>query len=317
MALTSYREVRPWARAILAAVQKRTMPPWHAAGASGKFLHDARLSEAEVQAIAAWVRGGAVEGNAALAALPEVEKGWRIGKPDLVLSIPETVLEGEGASRRYVLDPGLSEDVWVEAIEVKPGNRRVVHHAQLSGLNLVHVPGDAPEVWPAGMAKRVRAGEKLELEIHYGSAGGEQKDRTEVGLRFAREPVGRPVRQLVFEQRDFEIPAQAADVELSVEVVLEEEVDVLSLNAEMQLRGKAARFEVVGGEVLLEIPAYEYDWQRKYVLARPVRLGKGSRLRFTARYDNSANHRLNPDPGKTVGPGEETMRGIVEYVVVR
>lgn len=315
MALTTYAETRPWARAILQQVTTGSMPPWHAAGEPGRWVGEARLAATEKELIRDWVRAGAPPGNPAPAqAPPPIPTGWRIGPPDLILTIPPTLVEGEEQTRTFLIETNLTQNVWVEAIEIQPGNPRLVHHASLRTLNTVFVPGEGPEQWPAGMAKLLPAGRPLELVIHYGRGQDGDRDATRIGLRFAQAPVRQQIHLLTLEQSSFAIPAHAPNHTLEAAARMPQAARVLSFNVEMRYRGKAARIHS-GDLLLLDLPRYEYEWQRKYTLTQPVRLPAHSELRFTAIYDNSANYRSNPDPTKTIGPPEELMRAVMEYVL--
>jgi len=134
MSFTNYKEIRPWAKAIQAAVQTRKMPPWHADPHYGKFANDSRLKESEVAAIISWARNGAPEGDPKdLPALPKFAEGWQIGKPDAIFAIPEFTLgsNGQDEQQNFFVETNFKEDVWVEAVEIRPGNRKVVHHAHV------------------------------------------------------------------------------------------------------------------------------------------------------------------------------------------
>jgi hypothetical protein len=133
MSLLSYKEARPWAKSIREAVASRKMPPWHADPRHGEFRNDRRLSEREVATILGWVDGGALEGeeDRDLRPAPDPAPGWRIGKPDLVLTMPqEFTVEAQGPDEyQYFLIPtGFKEDRWIQAAEARPGNPKVVHH---------------------------------------------------------------------------------------------------------------------------------------------------------------------------------------------
>jgi len=133
MSLLTYKEVRPWARSIKEKVVNRQMPPWSPDPAYGEFSNDHRLAQKDVDTIAAWVDQGAKEGAAKdLPKTPEfVTGGWEIGKPDVVLQMAEThVVKPDDPDQyiNYFIPTNFKEDVWVQAAEVHPGNRRVVHH---------------------------------------------------------------------------------------------------------------------------------------------------------------------------------------------
>jgi len=133
MSLLTYRDARPWASAIRQAVLTKRMPPWHADPHYGSFENDPSLSQAEIDVIRTWVEQGAKEGDSKdLPAAPAFVEGWRIGKPDLVFSMATEYTVKADAPDDYedfTVPTNLQEDVWITAVELKPGNRRVVHHA--------------------------------------------------------------------------------------------------------------------------------------------------------------------------------------------
>jgi hypothetical protein len=128
----SYKDVRPWAKSIKEKVARKTMPPWHADPHYGTWANDRRMTQAEIDAVIAWVDQGAKEGNAKdLPPVPNFTNGWTIGKPDLVIPLPETfTLEASGPDeyQYFTVDPGFKEDVFVQSAEARPDNRKIVHH---------------------------------------------------------------------------------------------------------------------------------------------------------------------------------------------
>ena len=142
MSLMTYKDARPWAAAIREAVATRAMPPWHADPHAGHFQNDPRLSDEQIATIEAWVKGGAKEGDLKDAPQPPVfQDGWHI-KPDVILTIPETkVAAGNQDDYEYIYVPThFTEDKWIQAAEVVPGDRRVVHHATVSVISADAVP---------------------------------------------------------------------------------------------------------------------------------------------------------------------------------
>ncbi|HSB12739.1 MAG TPA: DUF3471 domain-containing protein [Blastocatellia bacterium] len=132
MSLLSYNAARPWARSIKEKVVTRQMPPWHADPHYGQFSNDRRLTNQEIETIAAWVDQGAKEGNPRdLPPAPSFPDGWKIGKPDIVLSMQEEyTLEATGSDEyiNFTMPTSFKEDVWIRAAEIHPGNKKVVHH---------------------------------------------------------------------------------------------------------------------------------------------------------------------------------------------
>jgi mono/diheme cytochrome c family protein len=134
MSLLTYKEARPWAAAIRQAVVSGKMPPWKADPHFGKWSNDPRLSDAEIATIKAWTGGPKLEGDPKdMPPTPSFPDGWKIGKPDAVITIPEQVIEGSGPDQYVYLNvpTNFTEDRWVIASELRPGNRRIVHHAHV------------------------------------------------------------------------------------------------------------------------------------------------------------------------------------------
>jgi hypothetical protein len=342
MALTDYASARPWAKAIKQAVVTKAMPPWFADGHVGKFLNDARLPDAAIQTIAAWVDAGAPEGDPRDAPKPIAwVNGWRIGAPDVVIEMPrELEIPASGTlGYQFVAVPtGFKEDTWVQLAEVRAGDREHTHHIVVSvrepgthgstsdaqGEFLAgYGPGSMPETLAAGQAKRIKAGSELVFQLHYTTNGKPGRDRSRVGLILAREKPRERVLELAAANIRFAVPAGEADYRVDARVTLHEEATLVSLLPHMHLRGKSFEFRVAypdgRKETLLVVPHYSYDWQLSYYLDRPLHLPKETTIECTAHFDNSANNPRNPDPGKTVKFGaqswDEMMIGYFEVAV--
>jgi len=160
MSLRTYDEVRPWARAIKSKVVSRQMPPWHVEGEQGKWRNDRRLNQAEINKLVAWVDAGAPRGkDSDTPPLPQFAEGWNhpSGRPpDVIVEAPEMKVPAEGESPwqfAYAKLP-FQGDVWVEAAQIVPGNRPVVHHVMVTSVTL---PPNA-EIDAAGRLKPAPAG---------------------------------------------------------------------------------------------------------------------------------------------------------------
>jgi mono/diheme cytochrome c family protein len=135
MSLIGYSDVRPWARAIGSKVADGVMPPWHADAPPGRFENERRLTPAEKDLIARWVASGAPQGDPAdLPKVPSFAEGWRIGKPDAIFEMQEDYQVGARGTIEYeyfYVPTNLTESKWIQAVEVRPGNRALVHHVLL------------------------------------------------------------------------------------------------------------------------------------------------------------------------------------------
>jgi peroxiredoxin len=331
-ALTSYRSAAGRAETIREVLEQGRMPPWHASPDHGRFANDARMPGSEKQVIYDWSDAGCPEGDPADLPPPRsFPDGWTIPGPDRVLSMPQPFTvpaEGVVEYQCVEIDPGFREDRWVRAAEVRPGNRRVVHHCtvfvkppQSSEATppgvlaldclLAWSPGMSPMVLPDGMAKLVPAGWRILLVMHYTPVGSEQADQTSLALTFTD---AKSVRQKVATQLMYDtslcIPPRTADHRVGQTWRAERPVLLLSLYPHMHLRGKSFRYEATypdgSTEVLLDVPCYDFRWQQRYVLAEPKRLPAGSLLSCLAVYDNSAENPDNPDPDATVRAGQQS-----------
>ena len=260
-----------------------------------------------------------------------------IDDPDLVLRVPAPVripADGYVPYKYLVLPYRFKKDTWIEQIEIRPSNPRVLHHANLgyidSGLRFRQrnfitglVPGGDPMRLDPGTAVLVPKGAVLGLQCHYVTVGKPQTDRIEVGLRFPRQPVARRLRVLIAQSHSFAIPPGATFHPVRDERVLPVDAIGLGLFSHMHLRGRDMTFRAHypdgRSETLLLIPNYSFDWQAAYRWEPDSkRFPKGTRIEVVAHYDNSAWNPFNPDPTKTVRFGPQTyhemMYGFFFYV---
>jgi hypothetical protein len=181
MPLLSFTDARPWAKSIKEAVVSRKMPPWNADPHYGKFSNARSLTPAEINTLVAWADGGAPQGNPKDAPTPrEFTDGWQIGKPDLVLDTGvdfKVPAQGTIEYTHFVVPTGFTEDKWIKEIEVRPGNKAVVHHVVLyarpkgSRFMADAKPGEPYVESNAGRAQQQRPPQNDRAQL-YGINGG-------------------------------------------------------------------------------------------------------------------------------------------------
>ena len=324
MSLTTYNEVRPWAKSIAQVVESGEMPPWSAAKHQrGKFIDERYLEDDEVRTILAWVRRGAPLGDAADVPAPidfASNDGWHIGVPDLVLKQPVEHCVADSVEDEYqyfkqiITAEQLPEDRWIKAVEFRPSGR-FVHHIIARPIGGI-APGYQLKIYEPGRSAKLRAGSEVTWQMHYHKEPGEGTEicdtETYVGIKFY-EP-GEVITHVLSGDglgvRGFKIPPGDPNYSATSEHVFEADSYITGFNPHMHLRGKAAK--IVGyfpdGEerVLLDVPEYDFDWQHSYRYREPVFAPKGTRVHLTLWWDNSADNPSNPDPTKTVTFGRPT-----------
>jgi hypothetical protein len=363
MSLLTYEDARKAAADIVDAVNSGFMPPWHADGPHGTFANDRRLTEAEKQILNRWVAANVPNGDPKdLPPAPVYASGWNIGTPDAVLEMQadyEVPAKGVIEYQYFEVPTNFTEDKWVQAIEIVPGAREVVHHVlvfarppappptaaapapggappqpavlirnpahrqppsppgasgpsrPLGALIASTAPGTNVQVFPEGTALRVRAGSVLTFQMHYTAHGDHaMKDRTRLGLVFAKAPPVEEIRANSFQNGALTIPAGAVDHMVPAEVGFREAVRVYGLLPHTHLRGKKWEYRLVypdgRSEVILSVPRYDFNWQTYYLFAKPLEVPAGAKIESYAWYDNSAGNPSNPDPTKEVKWGDQT-----------
>jgi hypothetical protein len=241
------------------------------------------------------------------------------------------------------METKLTEDRWIQAIEVKPGNPDVVHHMVIFlqseekdrltaqeeavderlGFWAVYVPGNATLVYPKGFAKFLPRGANLRCQIHYVPNGKATTDHTRIGVVYAKQPPRHEVRVVGICNPKIVIPAEAENHREDATLRLPYDIEVLSFLPHLHLRGKACRYNLVKANgdacILLDVPKYDFNWQLLYRYYEPKRMSRGDAIKFTAWFDNSRNNPANPDPNQTVRWGkqasDEILLGYVEYFI--
>lgn len=330
-AMTDYDQLRGWGDMIVEVIDDGRMPPWHAAPNHAALRNARSMPEEDKQLVRDWVAGGMAYGdNSQLPPVPESKSQWHLPRsPDLEVTMSADAYripaEGTVDYQYFVVDPGLTEDRWVSASQVIPGNPGVVHHAivfirppdgvEFRGVSWLtaYVPGQRHSALPPGSARRIPAGSKLVFQMHYTPNGQIQYDTTKVGMLFVEpKSVEREVITLMAINQEFEIPPHAKDHPVSARLTrLPRGGELLAISPHMHVRGKSFQlFSHEKGraspELLLDVPKYDFNWQHTYELAKPLPLDSIESFEVLSKFDNSTDNPVNPDPKARVTWGDQT-----------
>ncbi|HXY14642.1 MAG TPA: tetratricopeptide repeat protein [Terriglobales bacterium] len=343
--LLSYKDVKSHARQIAAITQSRIMPPWLPEPGPFQFADEMRLSNEQIALIAKWVEQGSLEGDPVnLTPKPEFVEGWQLGKPDLIVTaekpyqLPAT---GNDQYWNFIFRTPIKETRWLRALEIRPGDKRLVHHANVlvdrmqsarlqesspgagfAGMEikieseafdpdshfLFWKPGTVPYSEPEGMALRLDPETDLVLNIHLQPSGKPEWIQPTLGLYFTDHPATRlPMLLQLENDRKLDIPAGAKNFIVEDEFTLPEDVKLLAIYPHAHYVGKDlaayAKFPDGARKSLIHIPNWNLNWQAVYRYAEPVQLPEGTVVSMRYVYDNSEDNALNPNdpPQRIVG----------------
>ena len=327
--ISEYSELRGWADMIVEVIDQKRMPPWHASPEHGAFKNARQMTTLEIDSIKQWVAAGTPYGNAdELPEMPHKVEGWRLAKaPDKIVAMREQpyVVPANGTVdyQYFVVDPKLTDDCWVSAAQVIPGNAAIVHHAivfirppddrDFNGIGWLtaYVPGQRATQFPPGYARLVPAGSKFVFQMHYTPNGREQSDLTQIGINFIdAAAVTNEVFTLVGIDQEFEIPPRSANHPVHASVPwFPKEGELIAIMPHMHLRGKAFQLRSKAGNnesILLDVPHYDFNWQHTYEFTQPLPFQDVTALDFIATFDNSTANPFNPNPDEYVMWGDQT-----------
>jgi len=345
-ALASYEQARKRATDIATVVDDRSMPPWKASPHVGVAFKDARtLSGHDVATLVAWAEAGAPEGDRADLPQPAVfADDWQLGTPDLVIDTGTDYpvpANGEDIYRCFVVPTNLDKDMYVSAIEYRPGNRRVVHHIlsyvdtsgkarerdqadpgpgyscfggpgePINGDLGGWAPGNRPSQLPAGVGRSLPKKSDVIIQVHYHPSGKAETDRSQIGLCFARKPVKQTLHWNAAANFEMQLPPGASDIEIKASWEVPVDVVAYAVTPHMHLLGKdmmiSLKYPDGRAQDLIKVDNWDFNWQYSYYFQEPIELPKGTRLLVTAHFDNSDSNPRNPNkPPKLVTWGEAT-----------
>ena len=344
MSLATYEEARPWAKAIKEEILEKRMPPWHAVKGYGEFSNAPALTQHEIDLLVNWVEGGAPKGDEKdLPRSPLYEDHWQMGKPDLILKpTKEIEIEANKSERVAVIRPtNLKEDRWITAIDLLPGNGSIVHCAtfyvekdvagnikgekgkKTAGPTVLFgtwTPGQKSIGLPDGVGWLLPAGSRIFADIHYVNSGEAAKDRSQIGLYFAKSPPRKQAREVAITDPAAVIPAGAELHRVKLSFTAEDDLEALAIRP--RAHPLVASFQATAyrpdgtQEVMIWTRGNSYDWQPTYYFKRPIALPKGARVEVTVYFDNSEDNQNNPNsPPKQVRWSELTSDPLCALVV--
>lgn len=344
--LLSYADVSKRAKQIQKVTASRFMPPWKSVAGHGSFIGERRLTEQQLALLTQWAEQGTPEGNAAdLPPLPTFRDGWKLGTPDIVLTLPQPYqipADGPDIYRNFVLDLKVPEGKFIKAAEFRPGNSRIVHHAALlmditgrarkddaadpelgykGSLNLpgqlfpgslsVWTPGYEALPLPTGMSFPWNSGADFILQLHLHPSGKPESDQSQIGFYLTSEPPQRSMFDLMLIQKKIDIAPGEREFRTRDELILPIDMELFGLFPHMHLIGREIKVTAhpPQGEpmVLVWINDWDFNWQNYYQCDKPRVIPAGSRIVLEATHDNSADNPRNPSqPPQRVRWGEQT-----------
>ncbi len=350
MEFDSYDTVASMIDTINERVENRIMPPWHAKVGDkkkqGGFVYDASLSDTQIATLLAWQKYGTKAGDPKDAPAPITwpkAGDWNIGKPDFVFQMPEPYVvpaKRLDEYQYYSIKANFPEDRYIQAVETRPGNKAVVHHAgvilgpasagAVSGSQAMlklygltgdkvrkigdYVPGDPfnARTYGEGFGLVLPKGTDIIFEMHYTPTGTKQEaDVSAMGIIWAKEKPKHIIETKVFNRKDIKLSAHDSHYEMTNWYAFETDVKIYALAPHMHFRGKDYLLYKVTQpntpqekrEVVLKIANYDFNWQRTYEFEKPIELKAGDALLAVGHFDNSHFNPNNPDPERAIGFG--------------
>jgi len=343
MPLLTYDETRPWARSIKERVARREMPPWHLDKTVGirKYKNDISLSDDEIATVVKWVDSGAPQGNPADMPKPldfSKENTWFIGTPDLLVTTDDFKMYAKGSDWwiDQFAEVTLPEDRWIKAMEVKPSNRRIVHHAVVyaiepdapagtpeSGIQLTeYAVGKYGDTFAENSGRLLKKGTRLRFDMHYNASGSEQSNHTTIAFRFYPKDFVPKYQVRSYAVRnipndELEVPPNTV-VRTDGYFRLTKNARIDSFQPHMHMRGKGMTLEAINLDntttILSSVDHFDFNWHINYVYDDDVAplLPAGTVLHMIGIHDNTAANRRNPDPNMWAGFGERSVDDMVQ-----
>ena len=341
MSLLTYEEARPWAKSIKSKILAHEMPPWYIDKNVGvkRFKNDVSLTDQEMATIVKWVDSGAPKGDPADMPPPrKFDNGntWHMGQPDVIVQLPkDIVVPAQGADKwiDVVVDAGLNEDRYIQGIEILPlKGFRSVHHVTTAmkheddsddGDNVQgtflneYALGKNADMFPDGAGRLIKAGTKINFNLHLHATGTETPINVALGLKLYPKgytPKYAEITEKLGDPKDLDIPPNVDSVRFDGYQTLAKPTRLLSFQPHLHNRGKASCMEAIypGGhkvEMLSCVSRYQFAWHLVYLYEEDEQplLPAGTILHMISWYDNSSGNKFNPDPDNLITYGQRTI----------
>lgn len=345
-ALENYKDAKAWATEIAEYTKARLMPPWKPAAGYGAFKNERRLTEKEIEMLVEWAEAGAPSGDLSKTPPnPKFHAGWVLGEPDHIVEMPvkyEIEPEGEDEYRHFIIPTDFDTDMYVQAVDVQPGNRKTVHHVILyldvegqgralaakdpkpgyvtegtgPGIEVAGslggwAPGMTPAVLPEGIGYQLPKGADIVMQVHYYRTGHTEHDKSRVGLYFNKTEKTAPLRIHSAINSEFLIPAGEKNYAVRATRHVKKDSYLLATMPHMHLLGRDMRIIAKPPASdpidLIWIQDWDFNWQDIYYYQKPIFLPAGTQVSVVAHFDNSASNPSNPhNPPIPVGWGDKT-----------
>jgi EF hand len=332
--MTSYATVKGFSPMIREVIRTDRMPPYHADPHVGHFSDSKRMTPDEIKTVVHWIEAGSPrgEGDDPLAKIRRVAADWPLGKPDLILDIPKFNVPASGVvayQRPFTANPE-TEGHWIRATYVKPGDRQAVHHVLTGWMTNVppkgfssneamwkqsvgrYAMGSEADVFDNDVGTFLPPGGAVGYQMHYTPYGKATTDDSQIGVYYRKDPPKYVMRQTVISDPGIDIPPNASrHMELAYQ---EFPKDALLYDAFIHAHYRATASDLWiqypdgKKKLLISLPHYDFNWQRAYTFAEPIKIPAGSKLIAHYWYDNSKRNPHNPDPNIEVTWGEQSFQ---------
>jgi peroxiredoxin len=342
-AMNNHQMIQGWSPMIRETLITKRMPPGQIDSEYADTFHGVNhITIEETQKLISWIDNGSVNNGSSdpLAEFVTKPEKWLNGEPDMIIQIPPQQIPATGVQdyRNLTIPLDLEEDVWVKAVEFEAGDPTVLHHIIAfsygpNGINEFEIlnqgiglgayaPGNELNLYPENSGYPLKAGGGLLLQMHYTTSGKEATDASEIGLYLWDEDPEKVILGGSAADLDINIPPFEGNHEMVASKTFRTDSYLTMLGPHMHYRGFDANFKLKypDGRVeeVLNVPNYQFNWQKTYDFKEPLFLPSGTELVFRATFDNSEQNPFNPDPSQTLTWGEQTWQemffGFFRYV---